>query len=266
MLDREATITTARGEERELSLLLRRDEAPRDIVARARETLAAMDAALRYTHRSYFVAGFGSSRRLHPAHYATNVRPFHMANARYAAVHSLFNRDALLRPLPDWAADVLQRGGPEAMDALAGVINTFLPAEVRFHAITPEGEVYFDTPDGMLPLELLSDGYQQTVAWVGDLLYHVSRSFGDYKNPLKARGLVLIDEADLHLHPAWQRQLYDFLAEGLPQFQVIATTYAPATEERAKQEEVLVLQRNRSGRPEIQQAVAEVPLVLGMAA
>ncbi len=258
----EATITTAQGEERYLSLLLRRNETPRDAVARAREGLLPVDAALRHTHRSYFVAGFGSSRRLDAARYTTAVRPFHMANTRYAAVHSLFNRDALLRPLPDWAADVLGRGGPEAMDALAGAINTFLPAEVRFHSITPEGEVYFDTPDGLLPQELLSDGYQQTVAWVGDLLYHVSRSFGDYKNPLKARGLLLIDEADLHLHPAWQRQLYRFLAEGLPQFQVIATTYAPATEESAKADEILVLQRNPVGRPEMRPAFQQAHLAI----
>lgn len=264
--DIEATITTAQGAERTLSLTLLRDEAPRDAIARARLTLAPVDAALRHTHRSYFVAGFGSGRRLDPAHYNTAVRPFHSANARYAAVHSLFNRDALLRPLPEWTSDVLQRGGSHAMDALAGAINTFLPAEVRFDSITQDGRVFFTTPDGLLPLELLSNGYQQTVAWVGDLLYHVSRSFGDYRNPLAARGLLLIDEADLHLHPAWQSQLYRFFAEGLPQFQVIATTYSPVTAAEASPDEVLVLQRDPSGRPTMRPALIELGTELGMAA
>jgi hypothetical protein len=47
-------------------------------------------------------------------------------------------------------------------------------------------------------------------AWIGDLLYRVTEIFDDYKAPLKTRGLFLIDEVDLHLHPKWQR------AESLP--------------------------------------------------
>jgi len=238
----DAIITTAQGEERELSLVMKRGESIRDAVERARTTLAPMDAALRHTHRSYFVAGYGSGRRVDSA-MAWAVSLYPSGSTRYAAVHSLFDRDALLRPLPAWAADVLHRGGTEAMDALAAAINTFLPEAVRFHSITPGGTVMFSTPDGLLPLEALSNGYQQTVAWVGDLLYHLTRTFGDYKNPLSARGLLLIDEADLHLHPAWQGQLYAFLQKGLPQMQVIASTYSPVTTGAAGSEEVLHLER-----------------------
>jgi hypothetical protein len=265
-----ATIATAQGEERELSLILHRDEPVWDAVTRARTTLAPMDAALRHTHRSYFVAGFGSGRRVDPA-MAWAVRLYPSGSTRYAAVHSLFNRDALLRPLPAWAADVLERGGAEAMDTLASAINTFLPEAVRFHSITADGLVMFSTPDGLLPLEQLSNGYQQTVAWVGDLLYHVTRTFGDYKNPLSARGVLLIDEADLHLHPAWQRQLYQFLQKGLPQMQVIATTYSPVTASEAGANEVLVLERDPVGIPLLAspRRAVEVPGVteeFGMAA
>ncbi len=240
-----ATITTAQGEERALSLCLLRDEPLRDALRRAREGLAPMDAALRHTHRSYFVAGFGSGRRV-----GTAQQYLAPHNPRYAAVQSVFNRDAFLRPVPDWAADLLQHSGPGSMDTLAAAINTFLPPEVRFERIEG-GRVFFVTPDGLLPLELLSNGIQQTVAWVGDLLYHVRRTFGDYKNPLAARGLLLIDEIDLHMHPAWQGQLYDFLAAGLPQFQIIATTCAPATAGRAATEERLLLRREAGGTPRL---------------
>lgn len=137
-----ATITTAQAEERELSLTLHRDEAVWDAVIRARTTLAPIDAALRHTHRSYFVAGFGSGRRVDPA-MAWAVRLYPSGSTRYAAVHSLFNRDALLRPLHAWAADVLERGGTDAMDGLAAAINAFLPEAVCFHSITPSGQVMF---------------------------------------------------------------------------------------------------------------------------
>src|SRR5690606_3786942 len=90
--------------------------------------------------------------------------------------------------------------------------------------------------------------YQQMVAWVSDLLYHVTRTFGDYKNPLAARGLLLIDEIDLHLHPAWQRQIHAFLTEGLPNFQVIATTYSPLTAQQAGRDELYALRRDEEGQ------------------
>ena len=251
----EAIVTTAQGEERALSLLLKRGETTGDAAQRARTTLAPVDAALRHTHRSYFVAGYGSGRRVDPA-MAWAIALYPSGSTRYAAVQSLFNRDALLRPLPAWAADVLGRGGTEAMDTLAAAINAFLPEAVRFHFITESGTVMFTTPDGLLPLEQLSNGYQQTVAWVGDLLYHVIRSFGDYKNPLSARGLLLIDEADLHLHPAWQKQLYAFLKNGLPQMQVIASTYSPVTTGEASEDEIVHLER--SGH--LGRCVIEMPL------
>ena len=257
-----ATITTTQGEERELSLLLKRGESVRDAVERARTSLAPMDAALRHTHRSYFVAGYGSGRRVDPA-MAWAISLYPSGSTRFAAVHSLFNRDALLRPLPAWTADLLSRGGKETLDTLATAINTFLPAAVRFHSITPGGTVMFSTPDGLLPLEQLSNGYQQTVAWVGDLLYHLTRTFGDYKKPLSARGLLLIDEADLHLHPTWQKQLYAFLQKGLPQMQVIASTYSLVTSEEACEDEVLLLER-RAAR--VVDMPVEVEKDLGMAA
>lgn len=62
-----AVIATAKDEERELSLTIRRGESKWDAMDRARTTLAPMDAALRHTHRSYFVAGYGSGRRVDPA-------------------------------------------------------------------------------------------------------------------------------------------------------------------------------------------------------
>lgn len=237
-----ATITTAQGVERTLGLTLHRDQPLPAAIHHARQSLAPMDAALRHTARSYFVAGFGSGRRVGPAY------PLPVYNARFAAVQSIFNRDAFLRPLPQWAAELLQQHGPGAMDVVAKAINTFLPQEVRFECIRA-GQVFFNTPDGLLPLELLSNGIQQTVAWLGDLLYHVSRRFGDYKKPLTARGLLLIDEIDLHMHPAWQQQLYDFLAIGLPHFQVIATTCSALTSQSAQCEELLMLKREAGGKP-----------------
>ena len=238
-----ATIATAQGDERTLSLRMEGDAPLTKIVADARISLFPMDAALRHTHRSYFTAGYGSRRRLD-----TDRRTLGLADyrsARYGAVHSLFSKDSLLRPLDEWTFDARYGNGTitESVDALQEALNIFLPPEVRFQGLADDGSFLFHTPDGVLHLEALSNGYQQTVAWVSNLLYHVTRTFGDYKNPLSARGLLLIDEIDLHLHPAWQRQLHSFLAKGLPHFQVIATTNSPLTAQQAATDELYTLQR-----------------------
>ena len=60
-------------------------------------------------------------------------------------------------------------------------------------------------------------------AWIGDLLFQVSEVSGDaQEKPLTAKGLLLIDEVDLHLHPKRQRELLSLLAKWLPNFQFIA--------------------------------------------
>ncbi len=242
----EATIATAQGEERQLGLRLERGQSAANAINAAQATQAPMDAALRHTERSYFTAGYGSGRRLGAGQQAGQAEEGQ--SARYSAIRSLFSQESLLRPLDVLAGDIRNRGVPAGVAALGEAINTFLPVEVRFKGLDRDnGELLFATPDGTLPLRALSNGYQQMVAWVSDLLYHLIRTFGDYKNPLSARGLLLIDEIDLHLHPAWQRQIHTFLTEGLPNFQVIATTYSPLTAQQAGRNELYALRRDEAG-------------------
>ena len=40
----------------------------------------------------------------------------------------------------------------------------------------------FKTQDGSMPLELLSDGFQNVISWCGDLLYRITETFEDYQN------------------------------------------------------------------------------------
>jgi len=45
------------------------------------------------------------------------------------------------------------------------------------------------------------------------------------QNP--GRGVVLIDEVDLHLHPEWQQQVIPTLARALPNLQFVLTSHSP---------------------------------------
>ncbi|MFI3201552.1 MAG: AAA family ATPase [Eubacteriales bacterium] len=89
-------------------------------------------------------------------------------------------------------------------------------------------ELMYGENDMILPVNSLSAGYQSLIWMVFDIAYRMA-----VLNPLKkeqiaqTKGIVLIDEIDMHLHPRWQWKIIDALRTVFPNVQFIATTHAP---------------------------------------
>lgn len=82
---------------------------------------------------------------------------------------------------------------------------------------------------GTLPVELLSDGIRNMVGMVADIAFRATK-LNPQLGANAARttpGIVLIDEVDMHLHPAWQQTVLRSLREAFPQVQFIVTTHSP---------------------------------------
>lgn len=239
-----AVITTQKGEERPISLKIQRDHTLAQIIVENRESLERIDGAISNADRNYFVVGYGASRRLNRGGETFFKSSQQFTSPRSSNIQTLFNPDASLVSLANWAMELDYARGKSGLETVKKALNQFLVDGVKFKTINrKEKKMLFTTPDGDLPLEQLSDGYQNVIAWVGDLMYNVTTTFQDYKDPLKARGLLLIDEIDLHLHPKWQRLLHKFLWEKLPNFQVVATTHSPLTAQQAEEGELYALKR-----------------------
>jgi predicted ATP-binding protein involved in virulence len=73
----------------------------------------------------------------------------------------------------------------------------------------------------------LSDGERNMLALVGDMSRRLSILNQGIKNPNTGYGVVLIDEIDLHLHPAWQREVVANLEKTFPNCQFIISTHSP---------------------------------------
>lgn len=235
---------TQEGEPRSAWLTFRRGQKLHDFVAANRESQERIDAAVEHSERNYFVVGYGVTRKP-AADERTSVsgaaRRYRSPRARAAA--TLFDPDATLVSLEQWAMDLDYRQGPEGLSAVRRALDELLP-DITFAGIDKERRrLMFETADGDLPLSALSDGYQAMAAWCGDLLWQITETFRDYRDPLKARGLLLVDELDLHLHPVWQRRLVSFLKSILPNVQVVATTHSPLTVHQAGEGELFVLRR-----------------------
>lgn len=76
-------------------------------------------------------------------------------------------------------------------------------------------------------IEQLSDGEKCTLALLGDIARRIAMANPCRDNPLEGDGVVMIDEIDLHLHPAWQRKMLSVLKKTFPNIQFIITTHSP---------------------------------------
>ena len=97
------------------------------------------------------------------------------------------------------------------------------------YSIAHEELTMFEPTIGRLPVSQLSDGVRAMVSMVTDIAFRCVRLNG-YLGRQAARetqGIVLIDEVDIHLHPAWQQNVLRALREAFPRLQFIVTTHSP---------------------------------------
>lgn len=82
---------------------------------------------------------------------------------------------------------------------------------------------------GTLAVDELSDGIRIMVALAFDLASRMIRlnSHMDAQSALSAPGIAMIDEVDMHLHPAWQQTVVNDLVDAFPGLQFILTTHSP---------------------------------------
>ena len=242
-----AIIQTQEGEDRLIELTIKRGFDLREVVVHNQESLSRIDEALKHSDRSYFTAAYGASRRLNKSggRLFSNSIQKTTSPRRAQNVATLFNADAALQPLAEWAMELDYRSKGKGLTVIKQAMKDVMPG-VQFDKIDKKaGVVLFKTKDHSkpVPLYLLSDGYQNVASWIGDLLYRITNTFEDYKKPLETRGLLLIDEVDLHLHPKWQRNLLNFICQKLPNIQMIATSHSPLTAQQADEGELYVLNR-----------------------
>ncbi len=238
------TLSTKDAEDRLVSLSLRPEWKLRDALKHNEEGLRRLDDALQHTPRNWFVMGYGVTRRPTGSKFASPGRTEGAySHPRARGMATMFDTDATLVSFEQWAMDLDYRGGDEATGTLRRAMKTLLPGMAFDHIDRKRREVIFKTVDGQVPFQQLSDGYQNVANWCGDVLYRITTTFEDYKDPLRTRGLLLVDEIDVHLHPVWQRRLMDFLGKALPNMQIVATSHSPLIAQQLREGELYVVER-----------------------
>jgi len=103
---------------------------------------------------------------------------------------------------------------------------------------------------GTLKVESLSDGIRGVLAMVGDIAYRCIKLNWHYLhlNANAARetsGIVMIDEVEMHLHPAWQQTILGNLVKAFPKIQFIVTTHSPQVISTVPSHQIRILAENR---------------------
>lgn len=95
-------------------------------------------------------------------------------------------------------------------------------------------------------IDKLSSGYMSILAMMSDLLVRLYRQQPDVDDPGELRGVVFIDEIDIHLHPKFQKHLVEQLSAAFPKIQFIVSTHSPIPLLGApKNSVVCVVKRNK---------------------
>jgi hypothetical protein len=202
---------------------------------------------------SFLLVGYGATR------WATDASQFEPVASqrkrrgfRYQRVAGLFEEFVPLTPLSVWLPH-LKTEDAGRFEEVFQLLNDLLPTDSRFLGEMEDGEYLFTHCGIAVPLGALSDGYRAYIGWVSDLLYNISVGAPKATRLRDARGVVLVDEIDLHLHPEWQREVVPTVARALPNLQFILTTHSPIVAGTLSAKNIFVLEMDHAGASTIHQ-------------
>ncbi len=189
-----------------------------------------------------FMVGYGASRTVElPEKFNAKNRTSGEL-IRINKVRSLFEETYQLVPLDAWLP-AMKTSNPgrykQFVELLASITGD---GHFKFTGKMEDNQYIFEKEGSFIPFNALSDGYRAFLGWVGDLLFHIEQSCPSGKKLIENEGIVLIDEIDLHLHPAWQMKILPLLASSLPNIQFFVTTHSPLVVGSIEWQNIIYLQ------------------------
>ena len=133
------------------------------------------------------------------------------------------------------------------LQAVRTAIGRFLPGFRNLRVRRSPLRMVVDKDGEELVVNQLSDGEKCTLAMIGDLARRMAVANPKMPDPLKGEAVALIDEADLHLHPSWQRRLASAFGETFPNCQFLLSTHSPAILGHLKSESIWIIERAGKG-------------------
>lgn len=155
--------------------------------------------------------------------------------ARVSSVsYGLFNNDGALLNIESKMKDWLLQNDTERFELAKKAFCDLIPylSEVRYNESTSQIEyIEKDVVNGSdtyeaMPYNQLATGFRAVIGIVSDMIVRLSHSQPEVKDPAQLKGIVIIDELDLHWHPKFQKQIPQLFSSVFPKVQFIVSTHS----------------------------------------
>jgi hypothetical protein len=204
------------------------------------------------TSPAFLVLGYGVTRRVDDAPNFDPEKELRRRSLRYLRVAGLFENNVPLIPLHSWLPPMksTNRG---RYTQVVHLLDRLLPDEASFAGDFDGSEFCFEMRGVKIPFGAISDGYRGYIGWIADLLYHICKGAPKGAKLVENRGVVLVDEIDLLLHPEWQRTVLQTISETLPNLQFIFSSHSPIIAGSVHKENIFVMDIDSSGAATVEQ-------------
>jgi predicted ATP-binding protein involved in virulence len=187
---------------------------------------------------------------------------------RWAAFYDCLNERIRIADLSQWfhreAIAAVNRGGQfrPGFEVVRQAVLRCVPGADRMWFDGDRTEIVLSIQGRAQPFSNLSAGQQMMLALVADIAIkavtqnnhlvpegiQVSANGSLPDVLVQTRGVVLVDELDVHLHPPWQRRVASDLKLTFPRIQFVCTTHSPQVIGEVAPEEIRLLDDAASGR------------------
>jgi len=120
----------------------------------------------------------------------------------------------------------------EKYDAVINAIEVFIKDvtdyDVKFVLKRSPTELKLKIHGEELDFDVLPDGLRSLISWIADLLGRIDLLKWQDNLPITEKNLILLlDEIEVHLHPAWQRKVLPVVQKLFKNSQIFVSTHSP---------------------------------------
>jgi predicted ATP-binding protein involved in virulence len=195
-----------------------------------------------------------------PRRFFSNTKGHRRKDGTAARLQTLFDPTAIITNPTGWLMNCSDQDYNAAIRALRQLLQqqdaSFVARPLRGQR--KGAEIMFELQGSSTSLKRLSEGYRTVVATAVDIMREMLHFWPNLEN---ARGVVLIDELETHLHPRWKMRILQRLRTAMPGVQFIATTHDPLCLRGLYDGEVQVLRRVEGSKIE---QLTDLPNVQGL--
>ena len=145
----------------------------------------------------------------------------------------------------------------KAIEVFCSNISNMRVSNLRTKDIKNNTDVVVDWDGLELSISQLSEGQKNLLLLASDIAFSLMSESEVINSPLsdtpdsvlQRKGIVLIDEIELHLHPQWQREVLPALQKTFPNIQFIVTTHSPQVLSRVHKDDIFILKDNQLYQP-----------------